>query len=404
MPRPANWSLKYRARGWQRRALELWLEREQQGIVEVVTGGGKTVFAEMCILQFTDANPNGHIVIVVPTVSLLDQWYVSLQEELAVDQTQISVYSGESKARQASAINLMVLNTARSMAPKLSGLKPTFLIVDECHRAGSPKNARALSGQYAATLGLSATPMRAYDEGFETYLQPALGPIIFRYDYNAASRDGILSPFDLVNIAVDLLPDEEANYDELTRKIARAFHASRAQQEESVHLKKLLQARARVISNASFRIPAAISLALEHPNEKTLLFHEQIAAADTICSHLLSKGTSAALYHSKLAPAVRRDNLRLFRNGVVEVLVSCRALDEGTNVPETSVAIIASSTASPRQRIQRMGRVLRPAPDKALATIYTIYAGDQEERRLLAESQQLVEASSVSWRQVRVDG
>lgn len=70
---------------------------------------------------------------------------------------------------------------------------------------------------------------------------------------------------------------------------------------------------------------------------------------------------------------LRRDNLRLYRRGVFDTLVTCRALDEGTNVPETSVAIIAASTASIRQRIQRLGRVLRRAPGKEKATVSIPY-------------------------------
>ena len=94
---------------------------------------------------------------------------------------------------------------------------------------------------------------------------------------------------------------------------------------------------------------------------------------------------------------IRRDNLRLYRQGIFDVLVSCRALDEGMNVPETAVAIVASSTASYRQRIQRLGRVLRPAPGKRMASIYTIYATNQEEERLKEEAAGLQNAEAVQW-------
>ena len=41
--------------------------------------------------------------------------------------------------------------------------------------------------------------------------------------------------------------------------------------------------------------------------------------------------------------------------------------------------------------------VLRPAPGKERATIYTIYATDQEERRLVQEALHLKEIVSTSW-------
>jgi superfamily II DNA or RNA helicase len=77
--------------------------------------------------------------------------------------------------------------------------------------------------------------------------------------------------------------------------------------------------------------------------------------------------------------------------------VTCRALDEGFNVPEARVAIIASSTASPRQRIQRLGRILRPARGKQRALVYTIYATDQEEQRLAREAETMDEIANLKW-------
>jgi len=119
---------------------------------------------------------------------------------------------------------------------------------------------------------------------------------------------------------------------------------------------------------------------------------------------LLSRGHASAIYHSRLDPALRRDNLRQYRRGVFQVLVTCRALDEGIDVPETALAVIASSTASSRQRIQRLGRALRPSRAKSHATVATIFATEQERSRLATEERDLVEARTVTWEQAKVDG
>ncbi len=79
------------------------------------------------------------------------------------------------------------------------------------------------------------------------------------------------------------------------------------------------------------------------------------------------------------------------------MLVTCRALDEGFNVPETEVGIIAASTATQRQRIQRMGRVLRPANGKDGATVYTLVATDPEVARLKKEEKELEGVANVTW-------
>jgi superfamily II DNA or RNA helicase len=279
-----------------------------------------------------------------------------------------------------------------------------MLIVDECHRVGSPENAKALIGTYAATLGLSATPVREYDEGFAMLVEPVLGPIIFEYGYVEASSDGVIVPFELHNVQINLLADEQKNYDSLTKRIrlARARLGRGVSDEPSEHLKRLLILRAAVSATAVMRIPVAVRLIEQHRGERAIIFHERTDAAEKIFGLLQERGHSATIYHSGLGSAFRRENLRLFRRGVFDVLVCCRALDEGMNVPETSVAVIASSTASSRQRIQRLGRILRPSKGKDAATVYTIYATDEERDRLASEAATLEAIASTAWHEGRV--
>src|ERR1700722_10316277 len=158
--------LRYALRSWQENALDAWREHGRSGIVEIVTGGGKTVFAEACMLNALDAHPNLRVIIIVPTVPLVDQWYVSLQEELGVEADDIAAFSSGHHPKPAR-FNLLVINTARDLAPALSAEVRSMLVVDECHRAGSEKNVNALRGEYAATLGLSATPERPYDDALD---------------------------------------------------------------------------------------------------------------------------------------------------------------------------------------------------------------------------------------------
>jgi len=66
-------------------------------------------------------------------------------------------------------------------------------------------------------------------------------------------------------------------------------------------------------------------------------------------------------------------------------------------VPETELGIIAASTATRRQRIQRLGRVVRPAKGKAGAVIYTLVATGPEIERLKEEEKRLEGVATVSW-------
>jgi len=391
-----RWKLKNKPRAWQSAALESWIAHHK-GVVSVVTGGGKTIFAFLCMGVFAQEHPDGRFIILVPTLTLLDQWYVSLQDDFGVDQTDIACYSSEEKPEKPARINILVINSGRSLVRKFSTGPPCFLIVDECHRAGSPENARALGGTFAAALGLSATPVREYDEGFQQHVVPVLGPVIFEYDYVQAFEDKVITPFDLINVQIDFLPHEAEEYSKLTKRAAILYRKSKTDPTVELTLKRVLQKRAGVSAQARMRIPVAVKIVEEHRGVRTIIFHERVSAAASLYKILKERNHSVTIYHSQIAPDWRRDNLRLFRQGVFDVLVSCRALDEGMNVPETAVAIIASSTASHRQRIQRLGRVLRPSRGKDKAVIYTLFATDQEKKRLNVEESRLEGIASVLW-------
>lgn len=397
-----EWALRYEPRRWQEEAFRLW-EEDRRGVVQVVTGGGKTVFAHLCLLEFFNHDQPGQALVVVPTVSLLDQWYLSLQDELGVAPQQIGLLSGEEKPKGDESIIIAVINTARRFTASFAEGRRVFLIVDECHRAGSPANAKAMEGSFSATLGLSATPEREYDEGFEAFIAPRLGPVIYQYTYRDAAQEGVISPFSLTNVHVEMLSDEEEQYRKLSRSIARCLRPGRSLEEDDDRLKRLLQQRAAVSANATMRIPFAVKLIEAHRGERAVVFHERIEAADTILDLLRKRGHRATIYHASIGPTVRRENLRLFRKGLFDVLVCCRALDEGINVPEASVAVIASSTASQRQRIQRLGRILRKAKGKDSAAIYTLFATDEEKKRLQKEEAELEGITAVTWQQGRIE-
>lgn len=392
----SSWSLLPTPRQWQLEALDKWMTSNCRGIAQVVTGAGKTVFAEICMNAFRTRNPDARYVIVVPTSALLDQWYVSLGEDLGLSAGDIATFSGEGIPNSPSLVNLMVINTARKYAARLLN-KKTMLVVDECHRAASPSNASLFSDTPAASLGLSATPHRDYDDGLEEILVPSLGPVIYEYSYRRALEERIISPYSVVNVEIPLMPTERDEYDRLTKRLLIAVRKRATGEVSDEAVKRILMQRAGVSNGASMRVPVAAKIVEQHHNGRSIVFHEKIDAAEEIRDVLQSRGLRVCAYHSRLGPAMRRDNIRQFRLGRFDVLVTCRALDEGMNVPEADVAVIASGSAASRQRVQRFGRVLRPSPGKQTACIYTLYATAPEKKRLEQEASRLEGSSSVSW-------
>ena len=96
-------------------------------------------------------------------------------------------------------------------------------------------------------------------------------------------------------------------------------------------------------------------------------------------------------YHKKfLIPAIthktdkaeRREILKKFRDGEYKAIASSQVLDEGIDVPDASVGVIISGTGSSREFIQRLGRILRPAPGKERAILYELVSAGTSEVRV----------------------
>lgn len=380
---------KLTPRGWQVDALVSWERANHRGIVSAVTGGGKTVFALSCIDRI---RPLASLII-VPTTALLEQWWEEAASYFDLELDEINIITASLRFRLGS-INIAVLNTAAKLPEHMQEQHRCFLIVDECHKAASEHFRSALQVPTSASLGLSATPERQYDDGLEEVLVPALGDIIYRYDYADALRDRVIMPFELKNIIFELEADRQTEYDKLSKAIARSISQHGTEAEETI---ALFLKRARVLNLSLNRIRLALKLVASNRGKRTLVFHEDIEACDLIHCVLSENGVRSGVYHSKMPLRAKAEMLGQYRRGEIDVLVTCRALDEGFNVPETEVGIIAASTATRRQRIQRLGRVLRPAKGKGGASIYTLVATGPEIQRLKEEEERIEGVATVAW-------
>jgi superfamily II DNA or RNA helicase len=375
-------------RRWQKDALERWKTEGDRGIVSVVTGGGKTIFALACIERIKALTT----LIVVPTAALLDQWWEETAAFFSWRLDDVNIVTGSNGIR-AGTVNIAILNTAAKLAESRR-IPKCFLIIDECHRAASPAFRRILAVETFASLGLSATPERPYDEGLSEILIPALGPVIYEYTYSDAKSDNVIVPFTLRNVVFELEPKRQEEYDKLTKAIARSMQQEGPEGQKTIGL---LLKRSRVLNMSDKRIVLALRLVALKRSKKTLVFHENIDACEIIANVLRAADINAAVYHSRLRLRARAEVLSSYRSGEVQVLVTCRALDEGFNVPETEVGIIAASTATMRQRIQRLGRIVRPATGKNDASIYTLVATAPEIARLKTEEEALEGVAAVTW-------
>src|SRR5215213_1340046 len=114
-------------RDWQKLALGRWANAGHRGIVSVVTGGGKTVFALACMRELRAET----VLVVVPTIALLDQWWEEVCSFFGLELDEVHILSARRRIRRGT-INIAVLNTAAKLTMS-EGTPPVFLVVDECH-------------------------------------------------------------------------------------------------------------------------------------------------------------------------------------------------------------------------------------------------------------------------------
>lgn len=412
---------------WQENCLRAWEEHDFRGIVNVITGAGKTVFALAAIERLQERYSDLKIRIVVPTIPLASQWKQTLLKRAKEEKEIPGFYGGMRKDRADRKIMIYIVNSARTalsrhLRAELAVGEHVLLICDECHHYYSPENRKIfdfftpelqISRNYSS-LGLSATPFS--DEEDKAFLQKVLGREIFQYDFAQAACEGVISPFTVCQIAVSFRKQERMEYETLSEKI-RLVSAKLYQQYPSLRdlserefLKRvsamagkdgfdpetlpaafllLCYQRKEISVLAESRIDCCLSLIERLPaDDRILVFCERIEQAENTAGIIRRRlGTgSCGIYHSGISKEARSRNMALFREGSVRILVSCRCLDEGIDVPDANIGIVLSGSAVRRQRVQRLGRVIRRAQGKDTACLYYLYIRESaDDRAFLTE-------------------
>ena len=384
-------------REWQEKAFPLWWVKKR-GIIKVVTGGGKTFFAIHCIKKYLEVNSEKFILIGGPSIWRRFPWYESLSQEYS--NKDISLNGGGEQTNKLTKICISTIDSLKNVIDEVD-CQNTLLIVDECHKIGTEKRGDMLTNNWHATLGLSATPERDYDDNFYTIITKILGNIIFDYDYIDAREDEVIVNFKLLYGYAALLPEEEDKYKKFTKSIQRRAATIGGNDMNDYPLKMLIFNRARLVKNSKNRIPYGLELIQKYKRDSWIVFTENKKQAKEFNKIINKKGFKSGIYNTDLKDDERQENLENFKSGKLNVLVSCTALDEGFDMPEADGAMILSASSSKRQRIQRMGRVLRITANKENALIVTVYSSKTEYEKLREESNRYkLEGVPVKWQQM----
>lgn len=372
LPAPRSAERLPRLRPYQLEALQAWTAAGRRGVISLPTGSGKTRVALCAMLRL--GRP---ALVLAPTRQLIHQWVRSIREFY---DGPVGEY-GDGKRD----VQPFTVATYESGYIHLDRLGDHFdlLVVDEAHHFASERLgeiARMATAPFR--LGLSATLPGAGSE--RKAIEGLLGPICFSLPTDRLTGS-YLSTFEIRVVRLRLSREERAEYNHHRGKFllhARPFFIEHAQASWLDFVRAASRSPAGREALTSLRrsrevlsLPRAKRSALDqlldlHADQPTLVF-----TADNQAAYEISRSFLVPAITCEIDRAERERVLDRFQRGIYRALVSARVLNEGIDVPDASVAIVAGGSSSPVEHTQRIGRVLRPAPGKKALVYELVMAG-----------------------------
>ncbi len=410
---------------WQLDALVHWLRCGRRGVIEAVTGSGKT---DVAIAATADAlRRNRFVLILVPSRVLMEQWHSRLTHALPDVRIGRLGDSGRDAPEDCD-----VLVATRHSAAAYKPVPPTtgggLLIADECHGLGGKTLRRAMLPQYEERLGLTATLERS-DDAVTELLLPYFGGICYRYGFEQAIADGVCARPRVAFVGVPLSDAERDEYVEVEQRLVNArnhlrrvpnmpidsfgdFLAAvshlaerdagpdgRAAREYLDSFSKRRQIVAQ--SSGKYELLGDLADAIKDA-DGALIFTETVRAANHAINRL-DPFVAVDVITGSTARGQRREILDDLRDRKLDVVAAPRVLDEGIDVPDANLGVVMSASRTRRQMIQRMGRILRRKRAGVAARFVIMFAKDTledpanrfERDGFLDEIEQISEANGV---------
>lgn len=391
---------------WQEKALIAWEECGYVGVVEAVTGAGKTHVALSAMLDHLEND--WKVVVVVPSIALQEQWYKKIDfiiNETLSNNYSIRLMGGLNKSGKIDHgydVLIAVVGSAYKYYRMNFSNKKGLIICDECHRYGGKTWSRVLKPEFDRRLGLTATYDRE-DQGIEDYLNPYFKKVCYSLGYEEALQDDVIAKFQIAYIGVEFNNQELAAYEEADsecrklrsklinqygvtpepfgsyiKEVTKLNEGGNEDKQVTKIARRYLNffsKRRAVVSNAVEKVECLKKLASSiEAADRTIIFSQTKDAAEQAVNALIELDINAKVLDATMSIKERKAVFADFENGDEDVVAAPMLLDEGVDVPSADLAIILASSRSSRQMIQRMGRVLRKKEDGRLARVAILYA------------------------------
>jgi superfamily II DNA or RNA helicase len=383
-------------RSYQEEAVSAFLAAPGgKGFVKAFTGSGKTLVALAAVERLAAGEPEFAALIITPTRDLVEQWRVVILEE-GLGHLRIDVITYAAAAKRMGGVG---------DDPSTWWFGQYNLIVfDEGHHLEEGDQWRLLlfaADNVPHALGLSATPPEK-----EGSLTLRVMPIVATRTYQEGLDEGYAAPVTVYPIGVQLTPPERERYNALTAMIREMtslygddYHsrpyarlpgptfmpAFGREMEGTIWGATITQERRFLVANSAAKIDKLVKTlrAIIASGDASPIFcwSEYNQTLEAAHARLLAEGIASNFIHSKVPKKERRARWAEWGRSF-QVLLLGKLGEEGVNRVDAANGVVFAGSKTSRQSIQRLGRLLRPAPGK-VAKLRILYCERTMEEKLV---------------------
>ena len=386
-PLPDNDEIKYRH---SKEAVDAFLQAER-GIIKMCTGSGKTRVALKIIDKLIEEGKIDQFIITCFGNPLLNQWkniFKNKEDEARKILDHNFVYFEDKKGRARFLMNpeksgLLtsiddVHNAINEMAENT--LARTIVVYDEVHDLGAKSRIPKIKDKIHKVgylLGLSATPYSQDEEdeeiqNVEAYVyetndskvskrDEAIKNIfgqkpIYEFTLEDAIKRGILCEFNYTPLDYQLTKEEQ-------KKVQSLQSVIRMLEEKGEDPSEAIFSLARIYKTSESKIIPFQETIKNNQKlwKSTIIFTETYEFAADVAEILqeIPSVNYKVLHNDKTSKYLEH-----FIDGELDVLVTCKKISQGINIPKLENIILLSVAKSEKDYLQKLGRVLRNPKDE----------------------------------------
>jgi superfamily II DNA or RNA helicase len=311
--------------------------------VDAPTGSGKTVM--FCALA---AALDGSACVLVPRRNLAEQTIAGFARHFP----SVKVHEEGPDAIGQPGVAICTYQAALRHADRIQWEDLDLLVCDEAHTALGAQTRLMLDRATSALIvGFTATGSTTTG-----HVEQIFGPVATTLDRASAIERGILCPLRSLRVerAVDLsdVARVRGDFDQgsLGRALDRALWHHACAEVWTEHFQPLRLAG--------------------------VAYTATVAQAHNLADELAARGVKAAAVSGQTPGRELQMILKKFGEGYIDVLCNADLLTEGWDETRASVVMHLAPTTSERVFVQRLGRVMRPAPDKEAVSVEFLPKGD----------------------------